>query len=58
MNQAFVYTQEDGKKLFIGLFDLENIEENVRQTLLDRSMARSGYQCFFIFNNETFKLNV
>lgn len=58
MNQAFVYTQVNGNKLFIGLFDLENIEEDVRSTLSARLMSNAEYRCYFIYNNETFELNI
>lgn len=58
MNQVFVYTQLNGNKKFIGLFDLENIEEEVRITLSDKSMRNAEYRCYFIYNNETFELNI
>lgn len=58
MNQVFVYVQNDGKKMFIGMFDLENIEEDVREKLLSRSLISPGYRCYFIYGNDTFELNV
>ncbi|MEC6747363.1 hypothetical protein VXN63_02330 [Marinilactibacillus sp. XAAS-LB27] len=58
MNQVFVYVNKDGNKKYIGLYELENLEENVRLALAERNLTNPENSCYFIYGNETFELNV